>query len=115
MFLDGALYYKSRLYVSEPARQDLVCSLHCSLAGGYGGYFHTVHLVQHDYWWPGLTTFVRRFVAGCTTCQANKVNTHPTVPGALFFKHGFARFGLHDKVILDRGPQFASAFAKELA
>jgi len=34
---------------------------------------------------------------------------------ALFFKHVFARFGLHDKVISDRGPQFASAFAKELA
>jgi len=173
-FLDGALYYKSHLYVPEPARQELVHSLHCSQAGGHGRYFRTVHLVQRDYWWPGLTTFVRRFVAGCTTCQANKVNTHPTVLGlcpisssashpfqqiscdmimdlplsssfdsilvvvdhgltkgvifipchkatnaasiaALFFKHVFACFGLHNKVILDRGPQFASAFAKELA
>ena len=34
---------------------------------------------------------------------------------ALFFKHVFARFGLHDKVISDCSPQFASAFAKELA
>jgi len=34
---------------------------------------------------------------------------------ALFFKHVFAHFGLHDKVISDPGPQFASAFAKELA
>jgi len=162
-FLDGAFYYKSRLYIPEPAQQDLVRSLHCSLAGGHGGYFRTVHLVQHDYWWPSLTTFVRQFVAGCATCQTNKVNTHPTVPGlcpissttscpfqqiscdmitdllpssgfdsvlvmvdhglmkgvifipchkaidaagiaALFFKHVFACFGLHDKVILDRSP-----------
>jgi len=162
-FLNGALYYKSRLYVPEPARQELVHSLHCSQAGGHGGYFRTVHLVQRDYWWPGLTTFVCQFVAGCATCQANKVNTHPTVPGlcpisssasrpfqqvscdmitdlplssgfdsilvvvnhgltkgvifipchktidtagiaALFFKHIFARFGLHDKVISDRVP-----------
>jgi len=80
-FLDGALYYKSCLYVPEPAQQELVHSLHCSQAGGHGGYFRTVHLVQHDYWWPGLTTFVCRFVAGCATCQANKVNTHPTIPG----------------------------------
>jgi len=159
-FLDGALCYKSRLYLPEPARQELVHSLHCSPVGGHGGYFCTVHLVQHDYWWPGLTTFVCRFVAGCTTCQANKVNTHPTVPGlcpisssasrlfqqiscnmitdlllssdfdsvlvvvdhgltkgvifipchkaidaasitALFFKHIFACFGLHDNVISD--------------
>jgi len=34
---------------------------------------------------------------------------------ALFFKHVFARFGLHNKVISDCGPQFASAFAKKLA
>ena len=33
----------------------------------------------------------------------------------LFFKHVFARFGLYDKVISDHGPQFTSAFAKELA
>jgi len=173
-FLNGALYYKGCLYVSEPARQDLVGSLHCSLAGGHGGYFCTVHLVQCNYWWPGLTTFVHQFVAGCATCQVNKVNTHPTVPGlclisssashpfqqiscnmimdlllssgfdsvlvmvdhglmkgvifipchkainitsfaALFFKNVFACFGLHDKVISDHSPQFASAFAKELA
>ena len=58
-FLDGALYYKSRLYVPEPARQELVHSLHCSPVGGHGSYFRTIHLVQRDYWWPGLTTFVR--------------------------------------------------------
>ena len=29
----------------------------------------------------------------------------------LFFTHVFPRFGLHSKVISDRGPQFASAFA----
>jgi len=49
-FLDGALYYKSRLYVPEPAQQELVHSLHCSQAGGHGGYFRTVHLVQCNYW-----------------------------------------------------------------
>jgi len=173
-FLECSLYFKGCLYIPELACQDLVHFLHCSLAGGHGGYFCTVHLVQCDYWWPGLTTFICRFVAGCTTCQANKVNTHPTVPGlcpifssashlfqqisydmitdlplssgfdsilimidhgltkgvifipchkaidatsiaALFFKHVFAHFDLHDNVISDRSPQFASAFAKKLA
>jgi len=58
MFMEGSLYFKGCLYVPEPARQDLVCSLHCSLVGGHGGYFCTVHLVQRNYWWPGLTIFV---------------------------------------------------------
>jgi len=33
----------------------------------------------------------------------------------LFFKHVFTCFGLYNKVISDCSPQFASAFAKELA
>lgn len=33
----------------------------------------------------------------------------------LFFHHIFPQFGLHTKVILDQGPQFASAFTWELA
>jgi len=37
-FLDGALYFKSHLYVQEPAFQNLVHSLHCSPVGGYGRY-----------------------------------------------------------------------------
>jgi hypothetical protein len=32
----------------------------------------------------------------------------------LFFKKVFLRFGLYDKIISDRGPQFASKFTKEL-
>ena len=33
----------------------------------------------------------------------------------LFFDHVFKCFGLHDTLISDHGPQFASAFARELA
>ena len=121
-----------------------------------------------------MSSFIRRFVAGCALCQQMKVNTHPTVPALsplpstcshpfqqlsvdlvtslppsagfdsllvvvdhglskgviltpcnktidtkgvteLFFKHVFLHFGLHDALISDRGPQFASAFAMELA
>ena len=130
--------------------------------------------MQRDYWWPGMSTFLHRFISGCADCQAAKVNTHPTSPrlsplavehplpfssisvdlitglpdshrydsvmvmvdhgltkgviycpctkniasegvAQLFFTNVFPRFGLHSKIISDRGPQFASAFAQELA
>ena len=129
--------------------------------------------MQKDYWWPGMSTYLCRFIMGCADCQAAKVNTHPTVPGLsplaidnplpfssisvdlitglpnshgydavmvvvdhgltkgatyspctknidsegvtqLFFTNVFPRFGLHSKIISNRGPQFASAFAREL-
>ena len=31
-------------------------------------------------WWPTIHRNVRQYVRGCQTCQAAKVNTHPTVP-----------------------------------
>ena len=138
------------------------------------GIFHTKAILECDFWWPGLASFVKNFVDGCATCQQNKVNTHPTVPllipipslhtlpfkqlsvdlitdlppsnghdsvmvivdhgltkgviltpcsktidaagiAQVFLNNVFKRFGLHDTLISDRGPQFASAFARELA
>ena len=80
-FLDNSLYFKPHLYVPEPARHDLVKSLHKSPARGHEGFFRTLHRIQRDYWWPGMSTFLRKFISECANCQAAKVNTHPTVPG----------------------------------
>ena len=79
-FDQDALYYKGCLYIPKPARHPLLKGIHESLAGAHGGYFRTISLLQKDYWWPGMTTFIRKFIAGCTTCQANKANTHSAHP-----------------------------------
>ena len=31
-------------------------------------------------WWPMIHCDIRQYVRGCQTCQATKVNTHPTAP-----------------------------------
>ena len=31
-------------------------------------------------WWPTIHCNIRQYVRGCQTCQASKVNTHPTAP-----------------------------------
>ena len=77
---NGKLYFKNQLYILESAWQDLVLSIHASETCGHGSIFHTFNLLQQDYWWPGMTTYVRKYVTGCAVCQANKVNTHPTIP-----------------------------------
>ena len=45
---------------------------------GHPGRDTTLEMVQRHYWWPRLCHFVYEYIAGCTTCQQNKVNTHPT-------------------------------------
>jgi len=47
---------------------------------GHPGRDTTLEMVQRHYWWPRLCHFVYEYVAGCTTCQQNKINTHPTQP-----------------------------------
>ena len=162
------------MYIPPEVRYTLISSLHSSSTLGHVGRFCTKTFLEWDFWWPRLSTYVNRFIEGCTTCQQNKVNTHPTKPplnpipsssslpfkqilvdlitdllevhgkdsilvvvdhglikgviiilcsktvnamgiAKLFFSHIFKRFGLHDSLISDRGPQFTSAFARELA
>ena len=51
---------------------------------------------------------------GVIYCLCNK-NIDAAGVAQFFFTHVFPQFSLHLKVILDRGPQFTSAFTRELA
>ena len=174
LFEDGHLYFKGWMYILLDAHHTLISSLHSSSTLGHAGRFCTKTFLKRDFWWPGLATYVNKFIKGCAVCQQNKVNTHPVCPplnpiptlsslpfkqlsvdlitdlpevrrldsilvvvnhglmkgviiipcsktidaagvGRLFFTNIFKCFGLHDSLISDRGPQFASALAKELA
>ena len=74
------LYLKHPLYVPPDAHHNLVWTMHSFQASGHGGFFHTYSLLSHDYWWPGMSLFIRRFITGCALCQQMKVNTHLTIP-----------------------------------
>ena len=171
----GILTYKNCVYVSadDSLRRAILEWCHDHESADHPGFLKTHQLVAAEFWWPGLASFIHRYVEGCATCQQNKANTHPTIPplspikslashpfqqiscdlitdlpvssgfdsllvvvdhgltkgvilcptkksviaegiASLFFHKVFLRFGLFDKVISDRGPQFASSFAREL-
>ena len=162
------------MYVPPTAHSSLLYSLHSSPSSGHMGIFHTKAILECDFWWPGLASFVKSFIDRCAVCQQNKVNTHLTVPplvpisslhtlpfkqlainpimdlpfsdghdsvvvivdhrlmkgviltpcsktidvmgiAQIFFNNVFKHFGLHDTLISDHSPQFASAFTRELA
>ena len=79
IFEHGYLYFKNRLYIPEPACYELVRSLHKCPTEGHKGFFHTLHQMQKDYLWLGMSTFLWKFITRCANCQAVKVNTHPMV------------------------------------
>src|SRR5258705_449163 len=81
---DGSrcLFYDGRLYVPDDLdlRRKIVSDHHDTPVAGHPGALATTRRVRLSYWWPGLTTFIRNYVAGCATCQQFKVNTRPSKP-----------------------------------
>ena len=61
-------------------RRDVVKLHHDHQTAGHPGYLKTRQLVAEGYWWPGMAQFIKKYVEGCSICQQNKTNTHPTIP-----------------------------------
>jgi len=82
------LFFKDRSYIPlhEELCREIVKQYHDSLTGGHPGHFKTLELIRRNYWWPGMTVFVKNYVMGCTVCQQMKVNTHPSFPGLMPIK-----------------------------
>lgn len=71
---DGLLLYRGKVYVpkDEEVRRDIVKLHHDSLPVGHPGRWKTYELVSRNYWWPGMSSFVERYVSGCDTCVRTK-------------------------------------------
>jgi len=41
-------------------------------SAGHPGWWKTYELVSRNYWWPGMTTFVKKYITGCDMCQQMK-------------------------------------------
>ena len=85
-FDNGHLYFRNRMFVPPSAHSALLHSIHSLPLSGHMGVFHTKGILERDFWWPGLSTFIKHFVASCPVCQQNKANTHPVVPPLLPIK-----------------------------
>ena len=56
-------------------RWELMAQFHNSPTAGHPGRDNTLALVAQHYWWPGMTTWIERYIAGCALCQQNKIHT----------------------------------------
>jgi len=79
---EGLILHKGKIYIpkSPELRQDIVKQYHDSMATGYPGRWKTYELVTQNYWWPGISTFVRDYVDRCALCQTTKKLPQTTVP-----------------------------------
>ena len=72
---DGIILHKGQIYIPKDTnlRWDIVKAHHEHVAMGHPGRWKTYELVSREFWWPGMSIFIRDFADGCATCQATKV------------------------------------------
>ena len=68
---------EGKVYVpkNEELRAEVIWLHHDVPAAGHGGRWKTVELVTRNYWWPGVTMDVGKYVEGCDLCQRMKNRT----------------------------------------
>jgi len=82
---NGLLLYRGKIYISysmeDTLRQQIIQMHHDLSSAGHPGWWKTYKLVSRNYWWPGMTTFVKKYIMGCDMCQWMK--NHPQQPFGL--------------------------------
>jgi len=71
---NGLILKEGKVYVpkDEELRTEIIQLHHDTPVGGHGGQWKTVELVTRNFWWPGVTKEIKRYVEGCDSCQRNK-------------------------------------------
>ena len=70
------LLYKGKVYIPHSVKDTLqqqIVQIYYNLPSTrYPGQWKTYKLVSRNYWWPGMTTFVKKYVMGCNMYQQMK-------------------------------------------
>ena len=68
------VFKEGKVYVlkDEELRAEVIWLHHDVPMAGHGGRWKMVELVTRNYWWPGVTRDVGRYIKGCDLCQRMK-------------------------------------------
>ena len=71
---NGVMLKDGKVYVpkDKKLRAEVIRLHHNTLVGGHGGQWKTTELVTRNFWWPGVTKEVKKYIEGCDACQRNK-------------------------------------------
>ena len=74
------ILFEGRIYVPKDPqlRHDILQAHHDSTISGHPGQWKTLELVTRNFWWPGVSNYVARYVKSCDKC--NRTKTYPAAP-----------------------------------
>jgi len=71
MLRDGKVYVPK----DKKLRAEFIWLHHDTLVEGHGGQWKMTELITRNFWWPGVTKEVKKYVEGGNACQRNKNQT----------------------------------------
>jgi len=70
---DRIVMKEGRIYMpEEDLRRKIIQLHHDTMVGGHGGRWKTMELIGRNYWWPGITKEVGRYMDRYDACQRYK-------------------------------------------
>src|SRR5258708_2548193 len=74
MHTEGIVLYQGKVYVLDNPQlhHDLVHAHHIATVAGHPRHWKMLELVSQNYWWPGLSRYVTKFITGCDACNWTK-------------------------------------------
>ena len=68
--VDSIMYKKRKMYVSKDdiLRAEIIRLYYDTPVEGHGGQWKTVELVTRNFWQPGITKEVKRYIKECDSC-----------------------------------------------
>jgi len=63
----------------ERLKAEVIQLYHDTLVEEYRGQWKTTELITRNFWWPGVTKEVKKYIEFCDTCQRNKNHTEALV------------------------------------
>jgi len=71
---DGLMLKEGKVYVpkDKALRVEIIRLHYDTPMEGHGGQWKMAEMVTRNFWWPGVTREVKRYMEGCDTCQRNK-------------------------------------------
>src|SRR5260221_13779476 len=71
---EGIVLYQGKVYILDNPQlcHDLVHVHHSATVAGHPGCWKMLELVSWNCWWPGLSRYITKFVAGCDVCNQTK-------------------------------------------
>jgi len=71
------MYKEEKVYVpkNDKLRAEIIRLHHDTPIRGHEEQWKIVELITRNFWWPGVTKEVKRYVEGYDACQQNKNRT----------------------------------------